>query len=92
MRAQAIATIDGDRSRTALQKSMGQLGRMLVLGGLALAGVGVLLVVAERLGLGRLPGDMLWKRKNTTVYFPVVTSLIVSVVLTVILNLLLRRK
>jgi len=71
---------------------MGQLGRMLVVGGLALAVVGALLVVAERLGLGRLPGDMLWKRKNMTVYFPVVTSLIVSVVLTVVLNLLLRRK
>jgi hypothetical protein len=71
---------------------MAQLGKMLLLGGLALAGVGLLLIVGERLGLGRLPGDFVWKRRNTTVYFPWVTSLVVSVILTVLLNVFLRRK
>jgi hypothetical protein len=71
---------------------MVQLGKMLLFGGLVLAGTGVLLIFGERLGLGRLPGDLLWKRRNTTVYFPWVTSLIVSVVLTVLLNVFLRRK
>jgi hypothetical protein len=71
---------------------MSQLGRVLLLAGLTIAGVGALLMVGERLGLGKLPGDILWKRKNTTVSFPIMTSLILSVVLTVILNLILRRK
>jgi Protein of unknown function (DUF2905) len=71
---------------------MSQLGRMLIFAGLVIAGVGVVLMVGERLGLGKLPGDLLWKRKNTTISFPIMTSLVVSVVLTVILNLILRRK
>jgi membrane protein implicated in regulation of membrane protease activity len=71
---------------------MAQLGKMLLFGGLVLAGTGLLLIVGERLGLGRLPGDLMWKRRNTTVYFPWVTSLIVSVALTVLLNVFLRRK
>jgi membrane protein implicated in regulation of membrane protease activity len=71
---------------------MAQLGKMLLFGGLVLAGVGLLLILGERLGFGRLPGDLVWKRRNTTVYFPWVTSLIVSVILTVLLNVFLRRK
>jgi hypothetical protein len=71
---------------------MAQLGKMLLIGGLALAVFGVLLIAAERLGLGRLPGDLVWKRRNTTVYFPWVTSLLMSVILTVLLNIFLRRK
>ena len=71
---------------------MAQLGKLLLLGGLALAGVGLLLMLGERLGLGRLPGDLVWKRRDTTVYFPWVTSLVVSVILTVLLNVFLRRK
>jgi hypothetical protein len=71
---------------------MSQLARMLIVSGVVMAGLGVLLLWGERLGLGKLPGDLLWKRKGTTVYFPIVTSLLVSVVLTVLLNLFLRRK
>jgi hypothetical protein len=71
---------------------MAQLGKMLLIGGLVLAACGVLLIAAERLGLGRLPGDLVWKRRNTTVYFPWVTSLLLSVILTVLLNIFLRRK
>ncbi len=71
---------------------MSHLGRMLLWTGLLIAGIGAVLMVGERFGLGKLPGDILWKRKNTTVSFPIVTSLVVSVVLTVILNLILRRK
>ena len=64
----------------------------MVLLGVVLAAVGTALLLADKLGLGRLPFDLVWRRKNTTVYFPIVTSLIVSVVLTLVLNLLLRRK
>jgi hypothetical protein len=65
---------------------------MLLWGGLLMAGIGLLLMFGERFGLGKLPGDLVWKRKNSTVYFPIVTSLVVSVILTVILNLIVRRK
>jgi hypothetical protein len=71
---------------------MTQLGKTLVFAGIVLACVGLVLIVGERLGLGRLPGDLVWKRKDSTVYFPWVTSLVLSVVLTVLLNLFLRRK
>jgi hypothetical protein len=71
---------------------MAQLGKMLLFGGLALAAVGLALMLGDRLGLGRLPGDLVWKRRDTTVYFPWVTSLLVSVILTVLLNVFLRRK
>jgi Protein of unknown function (DUF2905) len=71
---------------------MSQFARTLIVGGCVMAGFGVLLWLGERFGLGRLPGDFLWKRKQTTVYFPIMTSLLVSVVLTVLLNLFLRRK
>jgi hypothetical protein len=71
---------------------MSQLARTLIGMGVLLVGLGLLLMAGEKLGLGRLPGDILWKRKNTTVYFPIVTSLVVSVVLSLLLNLFMRRK
>jgi hypothetical protein len=70
---------------------MGQFARVLIVFGLLLAGVGVFLLVGERFGLGKLPGDLIWKRKDTTIYFPIVTSLVLSVVLTLVLNLLSRK-
>ena len=65
---------------------------MLLWAGLLMAAIGLLLMFGERFGLGKLPGDLVWKRKHTTVHFPIVTSLVVSVILTVILNLIVRRK
>jgi hypothetical protein len=71
---------------------MVSLGRTLVFVGIALVAGGALLMLGERLGLGRLPGDFIWKKKNVTVHFPLVTSIIVSIVLTLALNFWLRRK
>ena len=67
-------------------------GRMLVVFGvlLALAGV-VLMLVARVPWLGRLPGDVHVQRGNWTFYFPLATSLLVSVVLTLVLWLVRRR-
>jgi hypothetical protein len=78
--------------RTRCPKPMSQLGKMLLIGGCIVAGFGVLLIVGDHFGLGRLPGDLVWKRKQTTLYFPWVTSLVVSIILTLLLNLFLRRK
>ena len=71
---------------------LGSFGKLLILVGVLVAGVGVLLVLAGRIPLlGRLPGDVLVQRGNFTFYFPLVTSILVSVLLTVVLNLLARR-
>lgn len=70
---------------------MSDIGRVLVLFGLLLVVVGGVLVVGGRLGLGRLPGDLRFGSGGTRVYVPLGTSLLVSVVLTVVLNLLFRR-
>ncbi len=66
---------------------MSEMGKMLIGMGCVLILVGVLLVVAARLHLplGKLPGDILYRGKNTTVYFPLATCIVVSVVLTVVL-------
>jgi hypothetical protein len=71
---------------------MQDLGRMLLLFGGVLVAVGVLLLLAPRIPwLGRLPGDFVFQRGPVTFYFPLVTSLLVSVVLTVLVNLFWRR-
>jgi hypothetical protein len=69
------------------------MGRMLIYAGLVLLGLGVLVTLGERLPIrfGRLPGDIVYRGKNTTFYFPVVTCLILSVVLTLISWLFSRR-
>ncbi len=69
-----------------------EIGRMLVVFGLLIALVGVALVLVGRVPwLGRLPGDVHIQRGNWTFYFPLATSLLLSVVLTLILWLLGRR-
>ncbi len=74
---------------------MQDLARVVTVAGLVLLAVGLMLFGADRLHLplGRLPGDLSWRGRNWSVSFPVVTSLIISVVLSLILWLLnyLRR-
>ena len=72
---------------------MNQLGRSLVLLGIALVALGALMMLAGRLPfrIGRLPGDIVVKGRNSTFYFPVVTCLLVSVVLTLLSWLFSRR-
>jgi hypothetical protein len=74
-----------------------QLGRFLVITGVVLVGAGLFLMAGSKFpffGLGRLPGDIIYKGKNTSFYFPIVTCLILSVVLTLVIwmiSLLTRR-
>lgn len=64
---------------------------MLIIVGALLALIGVLLLVAPKLPwLGRLPGDIQIRRDGFRLYLPLGTSLLISVVLTLLLNLLLR--
>lgn len=66
---------------------MTDLGKVLIGLGLVLVVAGIVMVLAGRanLPLGRLPGDIVYRGKNTTVYFPVVTCVVISVVLTVVM-------
>jgi len=59
-----------------------------VIAGLILAGIGLLIMAGAP--IGRLPGDFTWRRGNTTIYFPLATSIIISIVLTIVLALLRR--
>jgi hypothetical protein len=65
-------------------------GRLLILFGIVLVVAGVLLSVTGR--GWRLPGDILIRRDGVTVYIPIVTSLALSVILTLVLSLLARRR
>jgi hypothetical protein len=69
------------------------IGRILIVFGLVLVAAGVLLTIGERLPikLGRLPGDILIRGKNSVFYFPLATSLLLSLVLTLLLWLFGRR-
>lgn len=67
------------------------LGRLLIGGALVLLVLGGLFLLLGRIGLDRLPGDLVFRRGNFTVYFPIGLMILLSVVGTVILNVLLRR-
>lgn len=69
---------------------MKSMSRTLIIIGLVIVAVGVLWPWLAKLGLGRLPGDIVIQRDNFSFYFPIVTSLIVSIVLSLLLWLLNR--
>jgi hypothetical protein len=63
------------------------LGRLLLILGAALIVIGGIIMLAGRAGLplGRLPGDILYRGKNTTFYFPLASSILISIVLSIVL-------
>ena len=71
---------------------MTDLGKLLVIIGglLVIAGVVIILIGRSGLPLGKLPGDIIYRGKNTTVYFPVATSILLSGALSLILYLISR--
>lgn len=71
---------------------MSELGRALVTIGGLVALVGLVLMLAPHVPwLGRLPGDVLVRRERFALYFPIVTCLVVSLVLTLLVNLFFRK-
>ena len=64
------------------------MGKVLLLVGLAIAGVGLLMMLG--LPLGRLPGDVAVKRDHFSFYFPITTSIILSIILTLIFSFFRR--
>lgn len=71
---------------------VGDLGKLLVLlGGIvAVVGLALILIGRTNLPIGRLPGDIVYRGKNTTFYFPLATSIVVSVVLSILLYVIGR--
>lgn len=64
--------------------------RMLIFAGVALIVAGVIWSIAERFGLGRLPGDIAIERENFRFYFPVTTSILISIVMSLLVWLFRR--
>jgi len=66
---------------------MADVGKFLIVVGVMIVGLGVVLALAGRahLPLGRLPGDIVYRGKSTTFYFPLATSILLSVALSVVL-------
>jgi hypothetical protein len=82
-------------TNAAYTQSMNDLGRTLIGAGLLLLVLGAVVLLVARLGLplGRLPGDITWRGKHTTVWVPLGSSILISVVLSLVFWLLssLRR-
>ncbi len=68
-----------------------EVGRILLIVGVVLVVVGGLAVLGVRLPFGRLPGDIAIEGERGGIYFPIVTMIVVSVILTILVNLFLRR-
>lgn len=71
---------------------MSDLGRLLIGVGLLIAAIGVAVLLLGKAGLplGRLPGDFIWRGRHTTVYFPLATCIVISVVLSFVVWLMRR--
>jgi hypothetical protein len=79
-------------TRAGIIRLMGDLGKLLIFLGavLAVAGLALLLLGRTHFPLGRLPGDIIYRGKNTTFYFPLATSILLSVVLSLLLYVVSR--
>ncbi|CAN5796494.1 DUF2905 domain-containing protein [soil metagenome] len=70
---------------------MGELGRILIFFGIALIVLGALFLLGPRIPyLGRLPGDILIRRDHSTLYIPLATCLVLSLVISILLNIFWR--
>ena len=82
-----------DCAAVALQHvgNMRNLGMLLLIAGCAMAAIGLVLLLAPKVPwLGHLSGDINYRGKNMSFHFPLATGIVVSIVLTVVLNLIVR--
>ena len=64
-------------------------GKILILSGVAILLIGLIITFWDKIPfIGKLPGDIIWKGKNFTFYFPIVTSLLISLIISLILYFL----
>lgn len=69
---------------------MGSVGKSLIVIGIALVILGLIFMVGQRIGLGKLPGDIFIRKGNFVFIFPIASTIIISLILTLILNFLRR--
>ncbi|QTA37835.1 DUF2905 domain-containing protein [Thermosipho ferrireducens] len=67
------------------------IGKLLIVTGITILIIGILFYLMEKVNLFHLPGDIVIKRKNITIFIPVTSMIIISIILTVIFNVLFRR-
>lgn len=72
-------------------EGFGGFGKLLVIFGVILIAIGIFIHFGEKIGLGKLPGDIYYKKENFSFYFPVVSSIVISIILTIILNIFFRK-
>ncbi|MCK5139077.1 MAG: DUF2905 domain-containing protein [Thermodesulfovibrionia bacterium] len=78
-----------------MHDSLHYFGKLLIILGIVIAALGVLLLLFKQSGIpfiGKLPGDMVIRKKNCVFYFPIATSIILSIVLSLILYFIFGRK
>lgn len=68
-----------------------EFSKILIIFGVLLLIIGLLTYFSDKLPLFKLPGDIVIKRKNLTIYIPIVSMIILSLILTIILNLIFRK-
>lgn len=67
------------------------LGKVLIGIGIVTVIIGLTLFFGSKIGLGRLPGDIFIKKGSFTFYFPIITCIIISIILTIIANILFKK-
>ncbi|MCX8084437.1 MAG: DUF2905 domain-containing protein [Calditerrivibrio sp.] len=72
-------------------ENFGGFGKILITIGVLLIIVGLFFHFGEKIGLGRLPGDINIKKDNFSFHFPIVTSIIISIILTILLNIFFKK-
>ncbi|MFI5324187.1 MAG: DUF2905 domain-containing protein [Thermodesulfobacteriota bacterium] len=69
------------------------LGKLIIIAGIFLVVIGLLLTLAPKVPfIGKLPGDFYFKRGNASFYFPLASSILISIILSLVLNFIMRKK
>lgn len=70
---------------------MKNIAKVLIILGLFLSTLGLIILLFDKLGLKKIPGDIIIKKENFTFIFPIVSSIIISIILSIILNIFNKR-
>lgn len=70
---------------------MEEMGRFLIVAGVAIAALGCIFLMADKLPFGRLPGDIHFGKSSFRIYIPITTCILISILLTLIVNFFSRK-
>ncbi|MTI70946.1 MAG: DUF2905 domain-containing protein [Firmicutes bacterium] len=71
---------------------MHTIGKFLIFIGLLIVFIGVIILIGQKIGLGKIPGDIFYKKGNFTFFFPLMSCIILSIVISIILNIFNKLK